>query len=81
MVGAAEQEVGMMGELERQFWKEESQGKRPRVKSSCVAAVTVSLERSKVCRFLEFYPRGAFEGVRSVFMRNDMVRETGKGGF
>ena len=81
MVGAAEQEEGMIGELERQFWKEESRSKRPRVKLSCLAAVTVSLERSKVCRFLEIYPRGAFEGVRSVFRRNDMVRETQKGGF
>ena len=52
MVGAAEQEEGMIGELERQFWKEESRGKRLRVKSSCLAAVMVFLERLKVCKFL-----------------------------
>ena len=38
-------------------------------------------ERLKVCRFLEIDGRGAFEGVGSVLMRNDMARETAEGGF
>ena len=32
MFGAGEQEGGKIGEVERQFWKEESGGKRLRVK-------------------------------------------------
>ena len=57
-------------------WEQEAESK-----IKCVAAVEKFWERLKVCKIGELYPRGAFEGVESVCMKRDMVRETQKGRF
>ena len=56
-------------------------GQETESKTKCGTAVNKFSERSKVLKFCEIYPRGAFEGVGSVFMRRELVREAGKGGF
>ena len=58
MFGAAEQEGGKTGERERQFWKEESRGKRLRAKQS-VGLQSRSFRRGrKSLNFVKFILEG-----------------------
>ena len=58
MFGAAEQEGGKAGERERQFWKEESRGKRLRAKQS-VGLQSRSFRRGrKSLNFVKFILEG-----------------------